>query len=117
MQVPCPEHQVLSQCQTAKGWERHLIMFGKVVTDVTVQAVGAGAIVTDSQVPWSVGCATTTEWGMSEFGLVSSGAQRKEARRGSSSGRDWNFKNICLTGDVKGSQAGRSLGRGRKGEK
>lgn len=57
----------------------------KVVTDVTVQAVGAGTIVTDSQVPCRASCATTSNGGwMSELGLVLSGAQRKEARRGSS---------------------------------
>lgn len=36
---------------------------GKVVTDVTVQAVGAGAIVTDSQVQGGGGCATTSNGG------------------------------------------------------
>lgn len=72
----------------------------KVVTDVTVQAVGAGAIVTDSQVPCSVGCATTSNGGYPSWVWSLSDAEGKEARKGSS-GRNWNFKNICLMADVK----------------
>lgn len=85
----------------------------KVVTDVTVQAVGAGTIVTDSQVPCRASCATTSN-GDGCPSWVWSCRVPREKKRGEAAAVEIEISKYL---DIKRSQAGRSLARGRKREK